>query len=306
MKSYPAIERLNLIKEYIFLRPRSKKKILAYLETKEIYISSKTLERDFEKLKDLDYELQYIPKKGYVINHSKEFEQNLLNRVQTITKLTKVLGEETDMLSYVLDTSNKMEGIDLLPIILKGLENHQYIEFDYFKFNSFLTNVNNSNNNHRKVIPLWLKEDNERWYLIALPDNSAIIKTFGLDRIKNLKLKETFKENLITDEIINQTDDFKYRLGVSYPTFDNPKREFIELAISDFLLDYWRSKPVHITQEITNKKVDGFTIVTFTLIPNIDLIKLIVSGLGDIKLIGPITLKKYIQKEYKGLMKAIL
>jgi hypothetical protein len=118
-------------------------------------------------------------------------------------------------------------------------------------------------------------------------------------------LSNAYDISLIISTVIDQVDDFKYRLGVSYPTFGETKREVVQLAVSDFLLNYWRSKPIHTSQRITKEKIDGYTIVTFILIPNIDLIKLIVSGLGDVRLISPIALKKYIQKEYKGLMKNI-
>ena len=68
-------------------------------------------------------------------------------------------------------------------------------------------------------------------------------------------------------------------------------------------LNYWKNNPIHPTQQITTEKIDGYTKVTFLLVPNIDLVKLIVSGLGAIKLIGPMGLREYIQNEYGGIMK---
>ena len=51
-------------------------------------------------------------------------------------------------------------------------------------------------------------------------------------------------------------------------------------------------------QAKTQNEIKDYTMVYFTLIPNLDLIKLIVSGVGDIKLIEPKALKQYIQKKH--------
>jgi len=57
-------------------------------------------------------------------------------------------------------------------------------------------------------------------------------------------------------------------------------------------------KPVHFTQYITGEKRHGFNIVEFVLVPNIDLVKLIVSSLGEVKLIEPDSLKKRIEDNF--------
>jgi hypothetical protein len=95
-------------------------------------------------------------------------------------------------------------------------------------------------------------------------------------------------------------------IGINRPIFKDLTPHKIELAISDKYLDYCKTKPLHHTQKITGIRIDGFTVVEYILIPNIDLFKLIISELGDIKLIGSEKVKKYMKKEYNQLMKQIL
>lgn len=299
MANYPAIERQEIIKDYINGIYRTKKGIIERLKESELDVVPKTVERDLTFLKNQGYEIEYYRGRGYILKHSEEFQSELLNRIKSSSKLKKIVGEETEFSDYILDNSVQMEGIDLVPEMFQALQEKKNIEFIHTKHGS-------RTSTDYKVVPLWLKEYDDYWYIIALPIGEKTVKSFGLDRITHLKITNVYDESLITTDVTEQIDNYNYRLGVSYPTFrENPKRERIELAVSDFLLPYWKSKPVHNTQRITNDKKEGYTLVNFVLIPNIDLIKLIVSGLGDIKLMGPKTLKTFIQKEYKGLMKDI-
>jgi len=298
MNKYPAISRLTYILNYIKGTYRTKKQIISYLEENDIHISNKTLERDFNFLKDWGYEIDYTSN-GYIIDKQCEFENELFKRFNELFKIKEIINKESEFLGYVLDTSTEMQGIELMPELFLAFKQKTMIEFVYKKFDS-------ADKTLRKVMPLWLKEDDGWWYLIGLEENKTEIKIFGLDRIEDLKLLEKYNVDLITTVINQQIEKFRYMIGVTKPTFGTTKREFIELGVSDFLLKYWRHKPIHATQNITNKKIGKYTIVEFTLIPNITLIKLIVSGLGAIKLISPNSLKEFIEKKYNGLMKNII
>ena len=299
MNNYPAISRLTLILKYITGIYRTKKQIVAYLEENDYPISNKTLERDLKFLRDWEYEIEYTPN-GYIIKQQLKFENELFKRFNELFKIKKIINKESEFLDFVLDTSTQMQGAELLPKLFTAFKRKIMIEFIYKKFDSV------DNNDKRIVIPLWLKEDDERWYLIGLEENKTEIRTFGLDRIEALKFLETYNESFITDVITEQVENFKYMIGITRPTFETSKREFIELGVSTFLLEYWKRKPIHASQHITQKTIGKYTIVEFTLIPNISLIKLIVSGLGDVKLIRPKKLNKHIKDEYSSLFKTII
>jgi len=67
MNKYPAIYRMTLILNYIKGTFRTKKQIILYLEENDIHISNKTLERDFNFLRDLGYEI-YNTANSYIIH----------------------------------------------------------------------------------------------------------------------------------------------------------------------------------------------------------------------------------------------
>lgn len=299
MKKYPAIYRLTLIKEYISGIYRTKRQIISYLEENEHSISDKTLERDLKILKEMDYEIEYYPNKGYIIKQVQQFENELLQRFSEIAKIKEIFSKESEILDYVLDTSTEMQGIELITELFTALKQKRIIEFIYLKFNS-------NEQTLRRVVPLWLKEADERWYLIGVETVKKEIRTFGLDRMSGLKILNAYAKEIITEDIIEQTEAYKYMIGITRPTFKLLKPELIKLAVSNFLLDYWKAKPIHVTQKITEIKKDDYTLVELNVIPNIDLIKLIVSGMGDIKLLAPEKLKTYIKKKYKGLLNNIL
>lgn len=297
MNKYPAILRLTYILNYIKGTYRTKKQIISYLEGYDIHISNKTVERDFNFLKDWGYEIEYTSN-GYRINRQCAFENELFRRFNELFKIKEIVNKESEFLDYVLDTSTEMNGVELLPELFTAFKQKRIVSFDYRKFG-------NDKRSTRKLLPLWLKEDNGWWYLIGVEANKTEIRTFGLDRIEGLKLLEEYNPDLITTAVTDQIDNYKYMIGVTRPTFETTKREFIELGVTDFLLDYWKHKPIHATQHITNKKIGEFTIVELTLIPNISLIKLIVSELGAIQLIGPKKLKMYIKDTYGSFFKTI-
>ena len=302
MSNYPNIVRLTTIKYFLSRTFKTKNDILEFLEEKGEYISPRTLERDLKQLKeDLGFELIYKKNKGYFIDISKSSDIELLERYDEVVKLLNLTSENSEAVKYILNTSPVMSGIDQLPILFEAFKEKRILSFKYHKFNESI-----ESDKIRTVIPLWIKEHNGRWYLMALPIDGNEIRVFGIDRIYDINKLELYDELLITENIQKQIDNYKFMIGINKPIFKDLTPHKIELAISDKYLDYCKTKPLHHTQKITNTRIDDYTLVEYILIPNIDLFKLIISELGDIKLIGSEKVKKYMKKEYNQLMKQIL
>lgn len=306
MSNYPNIQRLSAIKYFLSRTFKTKIEILKYLEEKGEFVSARTLERDLKQLKeDLGFELVYKKNQGYFIDISKNYEAELLLRYDEVVKVLNLTNDNSEAVKYILNTTPVMSGIDLLPELFNAFKEKRILSFNYKKFND---NGPQELNNDllRQVIPLWLKEHNGRWYLMALPINGNSIRVFGIDRIQNIEKLAVYDTALITEDVQKQVDVYKYMIGINKPTFEDVTPHKIELAISDNYIDYCKTKPIHQTQKITNRRIGNYTIVEYILIPNIDFFKLIVSELGDIKLIGSDKVKKHMKKEYNQLMKKIL
>lgn len=299
MGTYPHINRLTLVIEALKLKPLHKKDLIDKLEDNGFKISTKTLERDFDEIRKLGFDLAYTRSYGYSIENSITHEIDILNKVKdqmSSTGLHQYISDENTIQSPPTVIA------DILPIILKCITNRISIGFLYEKYHS-------NDKTNRNVAPLVLKEYHGQWHLLAFEFDSNMCKVFGCDRIKSLREHTQFESNLVSKNK-EEIADFKAKLGASMPLsewepskpyFPNSKSQTITLEVSKSYLGYLKNNPVHYTQKISKKDLDWST-VTYHLIPNLDLIKFILSQVGDIKIIEPINLKKFIRKQYKNLI----
>jgi hypothetical protein len=161
------------------------------------------------------------------------------------------------------------------------------INFKYEKYQG------NSENRH--IFPLRLKVSKNRWYIIGYDLTKKVLRVFGLDRINEIELGNTFEIKKIPEDVFEDLELQKYYLGVTKCIIPKEQKTLITLGVSDFLIEYWKTRPLHFTQKITGKKNGLLNEVQFLLVPNIDLVKLIASELGEINTIKPLYLKKLIQ-----------
>ena len=135
----------------------------------------------------------------------------------------------------------------------------------------------------------------------------------------NLTHLEKFNPDKV-EEAEGAIELFKRRIGAAKP-MDNyfkdgkVKPQLIKFWVSSFYLNYIKAKKLHYSQTITSetkelvnfatKKKMTYTMVTYMIVPNYDLIKVIVSGLGDIILDNPDSLKIYIKNKFDGLVQRV-
>lgn len=297
--SYDSLSRLAYIRDYGLNKYRSKKEFLDHLETKGISISQRTLSRDFEDLVNFGYEVSYESQyRKHIITDEYVDEKNLMDRYIELRTLKSFKENYSEYYQkYVIDEESKSEGVELITELFKALDKNLSISFDYQKFNGEFS--------VREVCPLQMKVSQNRWYILGFDTTHQGFRAFGLDRMEKLQIGSEFKPSEIDDSVFKDLDLQKFCLGITKPIFESKKKEKITLEVSDFLIEYWKSKPIHFTQEITCKRHKGFITVEFILVPNIDLIKLIVSSLGEIKLTAPQSLKDYIGEQYSEALQAV-
>lgn len=291
-KNYPALNRIALVRDFGINRYRTKQQFIDYLETKEHIISSRTLNRDFEFLRGIGYEVDYNShEKMFIIRDTEVDKTNILDRALELEYLKDFKdGFSRLYKKYVIDGESKSEGIDMLRFLFKAIDEKLTISFVYHKFKKDKTN--------RVIAPLQLKVSQNRWYIIGFDVQKNALRVFGLDRVKDLKLGKQFKADDIPASALAELDLQKYYLGVTSRITEKERKLLITLGVSDFLIEYWKIKPIHFTQRITGKKSQGYNLVEFILVPNIDLVKLIVSSLGEVKLLGPAHLVERVKTLY--------
>lgn len=138
-----------------------------------------------------------------------------------------------------------------------------------------------------EVSPYFLKEYNNRWFLLGKSPGYERISVYALDRIQSI-CNAGFKYE---DTDIDFDDYFENVIGVT--VFDNPV-ETIELWISRQQLNYIVTKPLHRSQRLISSDDTG-GVLQFDLIPNYELEQAILAYGEHAKVLAPESLKSKIK-----------
>ena len=138
------------------------------------------------------------------------------------------------------------------------------------------------------IYPYYLKEYNDRWYLIAQTKGYDSYAHYALDRIDDFEeVALPYKEPDI--EFDDYFDDV---VGVTVPEEDS---EDIILRVSKPRFEYIRTKPLHLSQRIVEEN-DFFAVVSINVKVNKELESLIFSFGNDIEVLSPDTFRTQIAK----------
>ena len=181
------------------------------------------------------------------------------------------------------ETRPEVGGSEHLNPILKAIKKRKSVQFEYQKFNSTESKI-------RRIDPYLLKEYRNRWYLIgkSIAKNKTI--TFALDRIKELSV---LSESFVADTNFNPEVFFKHSIGIT--SFEgNP--EIVRFQANKFLSQYLLSQPIHPTQKLIKEKKKSMVFEVEVLITP-ELIMLLLSHGGNLKVLGPEILKTQLKQE---------
>jgi predicted DNA-binding transcriptional regulator YafY len=298
--SFPSVKRLQLIKDFGLNTYKSKKEFLHFLEQREVYISSRTLNRDFTQLKDLGFEVDFdVQKQKHFITDSFADKQSLLDRLVELESTRSFEKNYAELYQqYVIDGESKSQGLEYIRPLFDAVDKQLTLNFNYHKFNG--------TQSKRRLYPLQLKLSQHRWYIIGHDLDRKAHRVFGLDRIKNLEIKDKFDIKLIPEHTMTELKLQKFYLGISKHIFEEDKIQRIVLKVSPSLIEYWKSKPIHFTQDIIETTPDGYAMVELTLVPNVDLIRLILSSLGDIEVIEPKSINEHIKAHHSNFLEKFI
>lgn len=147
------------------------------------------------------------------------------------------------------------------------------------------------------IHPYYLKQYNSRWFLYGLNENTNSISNLALDRI--IEINGNCKE-FIKNETIDFEEYFDDVVGVT--VMENQKPVKILLQISKQLLPYIESKPIHGSQKIKERNLNG-AIIELSLQLNYEFISLIFSYGEEVTVIEPEDLKNKIKTKAEKVFK---
>lgn len=192
------------------------------------------------------------------------------------------LSNNTDKI-IEFDQNNYLKGLEYISSIYNSILYKRAISILYksFKLDAI-----------QQIIfhPYFLKQYNNRWYVFGMNDETKLIMNLALDRISSLQ--ETIKK-YTPNKSIDFNEYFEDIIGV---TISNEETiQHIELSVSNSLLPYIQTKPIHGSQKI---KVNGktHTVVSLDLIPNYELESLILSYGEGMEVVSPKSLRNKIKK----------
>ena len=308
----PNVELLIFLKNRLALRAHTKEELVElWQDRNDLEIHSKTIDRNVEFLGRLGYEIiSGYENRKRTYRLIDDYENEVLEKIENHLRISE-MPELAN--SEIVTSGPAQRGVEWLPLLLESINDSQAIEFQHHPFTSAPS--------LKKVCPLILKEYQGKWHLHGYDLKREKYRTYGIDRIRELKQLDKYDWNLLPD-LEKEIDLIKSRLGAARPLKGYFKKgdikpEIIQLRVSSFYLNYLQSKPIHSSQEIiegdvirlkklnTGKEMD-YTLVKYYLVPNYDLIKFIVSQLGDVIIEKPNTFKKYIGKNFDPLIECLV
>lgn len=182
------------------------------------------------------------------------------------------------------DENKELKGMSFFTPLFKSIISKKAIKITYRSYKS--------NKNIEAVIhPYYLKEYNQRWFLFALNDQYKSISNFALDRIESI-------ERTSTKYIPNTSIDFdSYFDDVVGVTVNPDEAQTIKIWLSKDQAPYTLSKPIHPSQELVEEQEDGSAVISIEVIPNFELMQLLLSFGERIKVLSPESLREEILKK---------
>lgn len=242
----------------------SKLKLLEILENNDIHIAKRTLERHLKDLIESFFIEFSKEEKGYIKNELlEENEAKIYLQYLNVNVLSQSLinfsDKKTKNQQFIISEHIVFKGTEHIEKVLEACHLNKELSFNYNK--QYL------DKEQREVIPLFLKEYQKRWYLIALDKNrNHELRTFGLDRIENLEIGKVKINTVDTDkykDIFNSVIGLDLRpINVNYP---NPIKVLIKATEQQ--PNYFKSLPLHSSQIIV-KETMNFTIFEYEILIN--------------------------------------
>lgn len=233
----------------------------------EIEISSRSLERDFQTLRNtFGFEICYeATTNGYTIENEDEQVRQFLSFAK-FNALSEIyehgLSDYQSFQKYVFfEDRGALSGSQHLGKLLGAIVHQQPVSFQK-------ENYYNNTLKTYKVKPLRLKEFQQRWYLIGVPEGISEIRNFGIDRITKLQV---YTEHFSVPKAIEQQlANYDHIVGLNYHESIHQDPEKIVLKAHPFQLKYLRSLPIHTSQVCIDAVDDGWGRVEYDLKPNFE------------------------------------
>lgn len=166
-----------------------------------------------------------------------------------------------------------------LSTIIEAMSKGKAMELDYKKFAD-------SEPYTCFIEPYCVKLSQQRWYLLARKDHRSHLQVFALDRMQQLRILEDV-DFLVPDDFSPQ-EYFSNYFGV-YTSVKSPAEKIL-LKVDLFWRDYFRTLPIHASQEEIERHAE-YSIFRYNLAVTPDLINKLLDYGPNIEVLTPQSLR---------------
>jgi len=185
--------------------------------------------------------------------------------------------------------SPESTGIQYFDPIVRAIENREVLRLYYLPFYEDKPYFND-------VHPYLLKEHQSRWYLVGLNAFKGKIRTYALDRIRDLQVAEGAEYSL---PAFDTEAYFKYAIGIIAPEGRPP---LIKLAVQKTQAQYLITRPWHDSQNIVEENEEE-VVFSFRVHPSYEFRSLVFSLGKDGTILEPASLREEMKQELEQILK---
>ena len=280
------MSKLIYFKRYLYIIDRLRSRPSNFAELQEYVIRKlenedidtnfeyaiRTFERDKKDILTLfGISIEYNRKdKAYYIDEE-EIEDQSVTRMIDAFSIHHALQEGNKLSPSVFLEKRKSLGTEHIHGIIHAIQNGCILKFTHKKhWEDDIT--------QREVKPIAIKESQQRWYLICWDKKDETVKTFGLDRISNLKITDTKFKPIA----FNVEKEFRNAFGVLR---DEPAEKVI-LEFTKQQGNYIKTFPLHESQRIVEETGDEVILEVFIHTTNDFIMELLKYG-SEVEVLEP-------------------
>ncbi|WP_341228440.1 WYL domain-containing protein [uncultured Arcticibacterium sp.] len=217
-----------------------------------------------------------------ILAYLRQFSRDSLPRDQVDKLLIyfeqMVRNPELEENPYIQYEKVELKNIEKLDKFYRYIVEKRVIDIDYKYFEWELVS--------KTIVPVLLKEYNNRWTLMAFDKEKESYQNFPLDRIINERLSSV---SLAGESGFDAVRHFKDVIGVSVPV--DVEKEVIVLKVGKPRAHYVNTKPWHRSQLLVEEQ-DEYMIFQLSIVPNLEFWAKVMEHIEDIEVMEPANLRE--------------
>ena len=253
-------------------------------------ISERTLQRDIKDIEVLFHiEVSFDrASNSYLINERYANKEDRLSEMLLNFELLNSVDESPNLRSYVLPEHHRMVYSKYMPQLIYAVEHQHTISFEYVLYRHGGEVIVKEN-----LLPHYIKQSNQLWYVLAYDANGCLLKAYGIDRIHKLVVHDTLFER-------NVDVDVKGMYRDCYGIWNDDKIPVEEVVLQYDARDgfFLKAMPLHHTQKVLVDDGEIFRISLHIKITN-DFVMALLARSRSLEVIKPLHLRERINDVYK-------